>query len=365
MKNTDELMVTRVISKYRWAMALLFGFVAFGHAQVRSQDASQAEVYRQWIDQLGDRSFAVREAATRALQDAGPQMLPLLQEVRQSDDMEVRYRANHLIRLFREAHVQQAMDALLPFNARFDRRPDGSIKGVRLDESTITDEALAAITVFDDLELLDLRHTQITDQSLSVIGQLVHLQQLNLRATKITDTGVARLQPLTKLRSLSFEQTQVTDASMQYLKAMQQLQTLYLGGSQIFGPGLAEHLMDLPKLTYLSFENSSVTDQHVSSIVQLKHVETLGLDGTQITDEALPQIAKLDSLRTLWLNKTAVTSKRLLEFAPQIRELTNLHLAGIPIEDSEAAQLQTLLPECSITGLSTQQKQPADRLPVP
>jgi hypothetical protein len=51
------------------------------------------------IERLGSSDFAEREAATRALDEIGPAVLPALREAAASDDPEVRRRAGELVRL--------------------------------------------------------------------------------------------------------------------------------------------------------------------------------------------------------------------------------------------------------------------------
>lgn len=59
--------------------------------------------------------------------------------------------------------------------------------------SNLTDAALPALVVYDELEELDLRETAVTDQGIQVLSALKRLKQLDLRGTGVTEEAVARL----------------------------------------------------------------------------------------------------------------------------------------------------------------------------
>src|SRR5262249_53300835 len=55
------------------------------------------KVVEQLVRQLGDDDFAVREAATKKLEETGPLALPQLRAAMKSTDLEVRRRAAELV----------------------------------------------------------------------------------------------------------------------------------------------------------------------------------------------------------------------------------------------------------------------------
>ncbi len=74
--------------------------------------ASEAQL-RKWIRQLGDSSFAVREAATKRLIAAGTAATPLLEAAREDADLEVRLGSTRLAALIDQRDQERRFDAFI------------------------------------------------------------------------------------------------------------------------------------------------------------------------------------------------------------------------------------------------------------
>jgi hypothetical protein len=78
---------------------------------------------RKWIDQLSDPSFRVREQAVKQLYRAGPAVLPVLDRVKDGDDVEAALRSSTLIRRIRKLFLVGAAVEIkaAPSSVRWDQ----------------------------------------------------------------------------------------------------------------------------------------------------------------------------------------------------------------------------------------------------
>ena len=74
-----------------------------------------------------------------------------------------------------------------------------------------------------------------------------------------------------------------------------------------------------------NLSRTQITDEGLKEVAKLQKLETLDLSGSKITDAGLKELAKLQKLRTLYLNNTQATK------------------AGV-------AELKKALPNCTIFG---------------
>ncbi len=82
---------------------------------------------------------------------------------------------------------------------------------------------------------------------------------------------------------------------------------------------------DLAKVTFLSLWDTQITDEGLKDVTKLQKLEKLNLLNTQITDAGLKEVAKLQNLEELDLSGTQVT-------------------------DGGGAELKKALPNCWIDG---------------
>src|SRR5262249_36288605 len=66
------------------------------NSQFRRPKPATAEQVAQWIKDLGDKSFKVRAAANKGLEETGPPALKALREAAKDQDLEIQQRARSL-----------------------------------------------------------------------------------------------------------------------------------------------------------------------------------------------------------------------------------------------------------------------------
>ena len=76
-------------------------------------------------------------------------------------------------------------------------------------------------------------------------------------------------------------------------------------------------------------------------------LEWLDLRRTKITDRSLDAVAALPNLRTVALDKTAVTSAG-LEKLRNLKNLSQISAVGLELTDDELAQLKIAMPDVQI-----------------
>jgi uncharacterized membrane protein/mono/diheme cytochrome c family protein len=91
---------------------------------------------------------------------------------------------------------------------------------LKLDNTDINDDGLAAVTQLTNLTKLYLSHTSISDKGVSRLQALSNLVYLNLVATNITAQGLMPLQNLTKLQSLYLYKTNISKNDWSTLKTI-------------------------------------------------------------------------------------------------------------------------------------------------
>lgn len=123
---------------------------------------------------------------------------------------------------------------------------DSGIKGVMLEELTVSSETIDLIVAVPDLEILSLSGTLAGDAELKRIGQLTNLKVLLLGGTKVTDEGLVHLEALTSLERLGLGGTQVTDAGLKHLESLTTLKKLFLAETQVTEEGVAAFQQAVP-----------------------------------------------------------------------------------------------------------------------
>jgi hypothetical protein len=194
------------------------------------------------------------------------------------------------------------------------------------------------------LRHLDLSGTSITDRGLDVLRVLPDLETVSLAWTRITDAGVAPLSGCERLTGMNLQGTQSGDGALRALAGKSRLSRLRTGnGLTDAGLSLLHELPIFkswhggePKMDLLSYDaepnylllRGSFTDHGMTQLEGLDGLFALNLDAAELgitsaglaplvglpnlgwlafdaTDEAMPYIARMPSLRFLGCQDTA------------------------------------------------------------
>lgn len=102
----------------------------------------------------------------------------------------------------------------------------------------VSDDVLAHVAAFSDLESLYLRDTDVSDAGLIHLQHLRRLQYLNLGFTRVTDDGMAILAGLPLLEGVGLANTEIGDAGVAKLAQSRSLRSVNLRGTRVTDVGL-------------------------------------------------------------------------------------------------------------------------------
>jgi hypothetical protein len=128
----------------------------------------------------------------------------------------------------------------------------------------------------------------------------------------------------------------VTDEAVQSLNKLDGLTTLtFWSCPNVTSAGFRE-LGRFPMLTNISF--SLVDDAATEEIARVKTLEDVTLDGAKLTDKSLANLAKIRTLKRLWLLKAHVTASG-IKMLNALPELEFLALESMPTVDAALEEL--------------------------
>ena len=219
---------------------------------------------------------------------------------------------------------------------------DAPLERLYLARTPIDDAAIAAFLAkpsLAGLHVLDLEDCSITDKSMKAISSLANLAVLNLSGTLITDAGGAQLGALSKLASVDLGGTKVGPRTVVALRPLA-LFELFLDqtfvGKEIatlggFAPGLT-------RFDVSSLQIYKPTDADLAWLATAPHLTEVGLSGARIHDRLVQQLAALPGLRKLRVAGTLITLPTIQAIArrPQLEEVD---LAQTPVDDASASAL--------------------------
>jgi len=207
----------------------------------------------QWIHQLDDDQFDVREEATENLIGAGTSAVDPTATAAIEGSLEVTERAVRVLKALSlstdvesSAAARAALTKLaLSKNPAAARRARWAIR-VHQRRLIAELERLGARLVFDEngmVTFVQMSGPNITDATLSRLNEFPDIRGLSLNRTKVTDAGLAGFQGLSKLETFAVIFTPITDKSVEYLKTVENASRLFLCGTKITTEG-AQRLKD-------------------------------------------------------------------------------------------------------------------------
>ena len=200
--------------------------------------------------------------------------------------------------------------------------------------------------------------TPVTDTDLEMLVGLRSLRYLSLwGCQKVTDAALTKVGSHPQLKVLQLHYSILTQAGI-HLDGFPELETLNLDGLPITN-ALSEQLVKVPRLSYLHIRGLAITDAIASALGSLKSLTTLILYETsigdvtleaishlplknltiigsasasqQVTDASAIAFARLQSLRGLSIQQTAITDETL-------RQIVKLPLQSLELRDIAGIQ---------------------------
>ena len=133
---------------------------------------------------------------------------------------------------------QTAIDALKGIPSNLQKNRDGTVRFVRFSKAIVTNEHVAHVAAFQDLDYLAVVVPSVTDDGLRCVEKLTKLDTLFLSDSGASDETLARLAHLTKLEHLYLDRTKITDEGLAAIPSITTLRTLSMDGTGITDSGL-------------------------------------------------------------------------------------------------------------------------------
>ncbi|MBI1358407.1 MAG: hypothetical protein GC160_29070 [Acidobacteria bacterium] len=170
----------------------------------------------------------------------------------------------------------------------------GAVTGVDLRATWVTDTDLRKLTEYPKLATLDLSLTHITDQGMQELKDLPGITDLNLRfAEYVTDEGLAAVKGWKNLERLNVHGTKISDTTLEHISGLTNIEVLDVGSSMVTDVGL-EQLSSLPKLRELTIGGNELGDAGLQALRLLPGLTYLDLNGRQGTDSNVWTISMSD-----------------------------------------------------------------------
>ena len=221
------------------------------------------------------------------------------------------------------------------------------IRSLWLPQAAVTDDEMAIIGSFTDLEFLQLDGSNVTDQGFAHVANLKKLTILDMPGVRITD--LAPVADLVQLDLLVLARGRATAArsvpvpggpsSLEPLRRLTKVTQLILGDTQIEDQELAV-VAGLPKLNNLQMGARGITEAGLARLAESKSLGCLGLADTSIAD-LRPLSPRLHAISTLWMENSHLTDAGIELLSREIR-LTDLTISGSRVTDAGLDHLASL-----------------------
>ena len=150
-------------------------------------------------------------------------------------------------------------------------------------------------------------------------------------------------------KKLKRPEGKLTEADLKKVTHLDLRGTKILGATEITDEGLKE-VAKLQQLTSLNLrDNTKITNTGLKEVAKLEKLTWLHLSNTVITNADLKELAKLQKLKSLNLNSTQITDAGLKELA-KLQKLELLFLNSTKVTKAGVAELKKALPNCEILG---------------
>ncbi|MDB4770923.1 hypothetical protein OAG60_02485 [bacterium] len=364
-------------------------------------DASLEEAF----NNLSNRKFGIRQAATQRLANAGIAILSELENRALINDVDFQSHCIDIITLIgrEDAHREQAIEAMqrLSDNREFTSAGKAAQELFLLKESNIdravrlltasgarvnrigaggpvysissvtTDEQCKQLQYFSKLSSLSLSGNGITDACVSHLSKATSLQSLNLSNSAISPRGMAAMKSIQNLNRLTLS-GRIPPGCIQELSKLKQISSLQLATavdedalrtiasmplknlliSQLrVSPKTAEIMRNI-KAAQLTLHLNSIKDDDLRWLIGCK-TNSIGLSITnskELTDKGIRSLENTN-ITSLTLYKTGITAKAMKSIG-SLSQLLTLTIKDSPIDDDSLMRLSELkvLRQLSLTG---------------
>ncbi len=169
---------------------------------------------------------------------------------------------------------------------------------VRMGGEGISNDSLALLRDFPDLEGISITNSIIDDDGLRHLSGLQRLKRLRIIRSRIRGPGLESIAALPELSLLNLGTSPVEDTGIAVLRQAPELKNLILRSPNVTDLGAA-HLAEIPKLEQLSIDGTAISGGALRHFRCSNHLKGLSLGALQLT---AGDIEQLTQLKLLWLD---------------------------------------------------------------
>lgn len=170
------------------------------------------------------------------------------------------------------------------------------------------------------------------------------IEHINIEGCNVTAEGIRALRTMRSLTSLSFSFCETMDEDLFLaLCSLTQLKCLKLCCCTKIPLPFFSHFEQLTHLEQLNLSHSNITDEELKVIGKLESLTILNCeDCSGISDEGLPHLKTLHHLVALNVSSCSITGHALKFIAETFPKITTLELRGLRIDDDDVCQISRL-----------------------
>lgn len=208
----------------------------------------------------------------------------------------------------------------------------------------VSDDDVFSLRSLTQLKTLVLARTKAGPRSASALRHFKNLIFLDLTGTKFDDISVSVLTELHEddVSDMDTDDEELNDSNQkQNIQILPSLQTLSLEATAITGFAASGIASSLSHLTGLNVAFTEMSDEGVKQLAKMQTLNALNLDSCPVGDVAARWIAKLKKLTSLTLADTDVGNEGVENLARGAKELVHLDLGHTLVDDEGVAYLKT------------------------
>lgn len=226
-----------------------------------------------------------------------------------------------------------------------------------LSQSKVSDNGMALLSQFPELEAIDLSRSMVRGNKLQMLSQLEHLEALSLDATRFDSGNSSKFSEFSKLKRLSLRETGISDSVYQSISDLPLLEELSLDGNKnLLGRNFADLVANgkFQHLRVLSVGDSQFGYYGLLSIDHLQNLQSLNARNSGLNLKSMVPISKCRYLKALILSDNPLSDESLTPLKG-LKELELLELERCPgVSDAALVTLKTMkqLKRLVLTGTS-------------
>jgi hypothetical protein len=178
----------------------------------------------------------------------------------------------------------------------------------------MTDADLQYLTDCTKMESLQLHRSSITDAGVRSLARFDRLRHLTIKTDqRLTGEALTSLERMVELERVWIETPEMSEVSLAPFSSLSNLEGLVLFGAEIRGDTL-KHLRKLPSLFRLALINCRLDVDSLAALEASLSRPSLGLSRSDITDDHLPALMRLNWLHEVWFIDTQVSDEACRRF---------------------------------------------------